>query len=604
MKNDFLKNKMSLIPKKPGCYLWKNASGDVIYVGKAKNLFNRTHQYFDKNINYKTSRLVNEIADIDYIIVNNINEALVLENNLIKKYWPKYNILLKDSSEYPYIVITNEEHPQILYTRKYGTVKGKYYGPLADSSFNRYGIYKLLNEISPFKRKGPLHNQSSLYLDLYKKKNNINEDDVDLQELYKNWRKYIDDLFNGKADDLVNLMLKKEQASVERLDFEEAKRYKELVEALKQLSKSQIVQLANNKHTDYLAFFKKDDYLSINLFSYIDGKLLTKHNSIHMIYGDLDESVCNFIMQYYSVNLVPPRVIVSLNQDELINLSEIFSTKFELPKQNEEIKILSTALMNAQDYLKNHLLAMKKEYERTIEAVDELAKLINIPSARQIEIFDNSNINLQNPVSGMVVFTNGKPNKKLYRKYRLDSDENDSDYHFMKQVIYRRYSSLLKHKLAFPDLIIVDGGIMQVHAALESLNAIGISDNINIIGLKKDNNHKTDAIVLRDGSEIKLDKKSSLYLFLLNMQEEVHNFAISFFRKEHLKSSMKSFFDDIPGLGAVRRKKLLNHYPTINELKKADVNEIAQIIPLKLATLIKEKAEEEFKNENLNTRKN
>ncbi|GAA5414440.1 excinuclease ABC subunit UvrC [Ureaplasma ceti] len=589
MKNAYLKEKMALIPKKPGCYLWKNQAGKVIYVGKAKNLFNRTHQYFDKNVNYKTSKLVNEIADLDYIVVNNNNESLVLENNLIKKYWPKYNILLKDSSEYPYILITDEEHPRILYTRHYGTIKGKYYGPLADASFNRYELYKMLNEISPFKKQGPLYNQSSLYTEVYKLKNNLDDESVNIQALYKEWKKYIDDLFNGKSDSLVAIMREREEKSVLRLDFEEANRYKELGEALTKLSKSQIVQLASNKHTDYVAYYKNEDYLSINIFSYIDGKLLTKHNSIHQIYSELEEEVCIFLNQYYSNNVVPPKVVVSLDNEDLMNLSEIYNTKFESPNQTSDAEVLKMALLNAQDYLKNHFLITKKKEERTILAAEKLAELVNIPSARHIELFDNSNINLQDPVSGMVVFIDGQANKRLYRKYRLISDDNDSDYHFMKQVIYRRYSNLLRTGGEMPDLIIVDGGIMQIHAALESLTKLNLDTTLNIIGLKKDNQHKTDAIVLRNGEEIKLDKKSPFYFMLLNMQEEVHNYAISFFRKEHIRNAFKTFFDDIPGLGPVRRKKLLEHYPTMSDIEKAELHELAQIIPLKLAELIKQK---------------
>ena len=594
MKNEYLRNKMSLIPKKPGCYLWKNEHGDVIYVGKAKNLYNRTHQYFDKNVNFKTMLLVQEIADFDYIIVNNVNESLVLENNLIKKYWPKYNILLKDSSEYPYIVITDEEHPRILYTRRYGSIKGKWYGPLADSSFNRYEVYKMLNEISPFQKDGPLKNQSGLYLELFKKNHGENEN-YTIQDVYKEWKKYIDDLFDGKADELVNLMYQREMDSVERLDFEQASRYKELGDALKVLSKSQVVQLANNKHTDYVAYYQKDEFISINIFSYIDGKLLAKHNSIHKNFTDIEDTISNFAMQYYSVNMTPQEVIISLDDDDLNTLSEIFNAKFSSPKQNHEATIMQTALLNAKDYLNNHLLMTKKQYERTIEATELLAKTIGIPKATTIEIFDNSNINLQDPVSGMVTFVNGKPNKKLYRKYRLDSYDNDSDYHFMRQVIYRRYERLLKHNQRFPDLIIVDGGQIQVNAALESLKLLGLENKLNLIGLKKDNNHKTDAIVLKDGSEIKLDKKSSLYFFLLNMQEEVHNFAISFFRKEHVKNAFNSFFDSIEGLGKTRRKKLLEHYPTVADIKKASLNEIAQVIPMKIAKLVKEKVDNEFK---------
>ena len=592
MKNAYLKEKMSLIPKKPGCYLWKNANDDVIYVGKAKNLYNRTHQYFDKNRDYKTRVLVNEISDVDYIVVNNENESLILENNLIKKYWPKYNILLKDSSEYPYILVTDEKDPRILYTRQYKKMKGKYYGPLADASFKRYKIYELLNTVVPFRKCAHIPNQKCLYYDIGQCLgpciNKINPEE------YKKWKNYVKDLFQSKNTELKKQILLKEQAAAKNLDFEQANSYKEMADGLESIVVNQVMEITNHKNADYLGYVIQDNYICFVIFSYFSNKLLTKHNSIHEFYNDdINQVVTNFANQYYSINMVPDRVIISLDENDLKSLSEIYNKTFSVPKSNQEREVMQTVVKNAQTYLNQHLLTAKKRFERTTGAANELAKLLNIPSANTIEIFDNSNINLEDPVSGMVVFVNGSPNKKLYRHYKLVSTDKDSDYHFMKQVIYRRYDKLLKLNKKLPDLIIVDGGMLQINAAKESLVQLGIWDEINIIGLKKDNHHKTNVIVKKDLSEITVDKRSSLFFFLENMQDEVHNFAINFFRKTNLKSHFKSVLDEIEGLGKVRRNKLLQHYQTLDEIKKATLNELAQIIPLNVAENLKAKLEVE-----------
>lgn len=595
MKNELLKQKMQLIPKKPGCYLWKNKNNDVIYVGKAKNLFNRTHQYFDKNRDYKTQVLVNEIEDLDYIIVNNENESLILENNLIKKYWPKFNILLKDSSEYPYIVVTDEKDPRILYTRQYNKIKGKYYGPLADISFRRYKIYELLNNIVPFRKCPRVPKQKCIYYDIGQCLapciNKINPEE------YKKWKNYVKYLFQNKNEDLIKQIIQKENSAAINLDFEQAKAYKEMAEGLENLVLNQVMEITNHKNTDYLGYFLEENYVCFVIFSYVGNKLLTKHNSIHEVYDDLNEATALFTMQYYATNMVPDKVVVAIDDDNLKSLSEIYQKQFLYPKTKQEREVMDIVVKNAQSFLKQHLLSAKKRFERTTGACSELAQLLEIKSANQIEIFDNSNINLEDPVSAMVTYINGSPNKKMYRHYKLTSTPKDSDYHFMKEVIYRRYEKVLNTKQKLADLIVVDGGQLQVKAAKESLDALGIWNKINIIGLKKDDHHKTNVIVQKDLSEIIIDKKSSLYFFLTNMQDEVHNFAISFFRKTNLKSHFKSILDQIDGLGSVRKNKLLSHYKTLGALKNASVNEMAQIIPLNVAQKVKEKLKGKSQNE-------
>lgn len=588
MSNDLLFNKLKLIPHLPGCYLWKNANNEVIYVGKAKDLFNRTHQYFDKSKTYKMMALVNDIYDIDYFIVKNSNEALILENNLIKKYLPKYNTLLKDSSEYPYIVVTNTKIPKIIYTRKYHAYKGKYYGPLADSKFNRYELYKFLLEIAPLKQEGILKNEKGLFYDIYLE----NDPTITEDEVFKKWRLFIDNLFHGKSKEIINAIKQLEVSAVDRLDFEHAEKYKNLIESIKNLTSSQIVQLTKKDHIDYFCYYQEDENIVFNVFNYINGKLISKHNSIHKIYDQFNDVVESVVNQYYSNNLPPKHVVISLPQENLQNLSTNFNIKFSAPlsKTNQEIMMIGIA--NAKTYLNNHKLTIDKKLSLANLASEELAKLLNIKSANYIEAFDNSNINLQHAVSGMVVFKNGQAFKSGYRKYKLNEDNLKSDFHYMQEVIYRRYSRLLEMKQQLPDLIIVDGGQIQVKAALISLEKLNLKGKVPVIGLKKDNNHKTNVIVLENNEEIKVDHKSNVFLFLTNIQDEVHKFAISFYRQKHLTAEFKLFLDDIPGVGKKTKIKLLNNYPTINELRNVSTQELEQIVPNKVAIAIKEKLNE------------
>lgn len=580
--NNLLNEKINSIPKKPGCYLWKNIHGDVIYVGKAKNLYNRVHQYFDRLVSIKTNALIKEIFDIEYFIVSNPNEALILENNLIKKHYPKYNIVLKDSSEYPYIVITNGNNPEVIYTRRIKNIKGKIYGPLADVNLDKYELYKFISEISPFPKKGILNNEKSLFEEMYLTNNKLEKINITKELLYEEFIKFIDDLFHGKTTLILQKLNTMEKNAVDRWDFEHAQKYKNLATAVQNLSSSQIVQLIKKTHADFFCYYQEDELVSINIFNYVDGKLLSKHNSIHKIYTDINETISSAIVQYYNVNILPKEVIVSLKEEYINELAEIFETKFFQPINNTNKKIMNIGLDNAKIYLKNNKLNWEKKYNLTTGACEKLANLLKIKQANYIEIFDNSNINLQHSVAAMVCFKNGLPSKNDYRKFNLENLENKSDFHFMKEIIYRQYSKLLSNQMPLPDLIIVDGGSIQVNAALISLNKLGIL-SVPLIGLKKDSHHNTNSIVLSNGNEIILDKKSEVFLFLKNMQDEVHRFAISFYRSKHLKNFLNSKINEISGIGKNTIDKLSKYYLTIDEIKNASLEELCQIIPKKIA---------------------
>ncbi len=574
--------KLKLVPKKPGCYLWKNRDDEVIYVGKAKNLYNRMHQYFDSPKNAKTSQLVSSISDFNYIIVDNANEALILENNLIKKYYPKYNILLKDTSDYPYIVLTDHKNPKLLYTHKYKSIKGKYYGPIADSSLKSYDLYKLLLEISPFNKNG---------LNMYNKHLYINKDD---NEVYITWKNYLDDIFNGKVCELQSEILKWEDQASKLLNFEQAQKYHNVYIALEKLANSQIVQLNNNKYADYISYYEKENFISINVISYIGGKLLNKYDYIFEIYeNDIEGVITNFIMQYYTINKVPKNVIISLSENYINELSSIFESNFNSPNSDIDRQYLEMSLNNAKDNYERNIKISKLKSNFLTNSLNELKRMIKADNLSRIDIIDISNISYTDPIAGVVVYINGKPAKKLYRKYVLNNDNGYGDYNYMKQAIYKRYFHSLKYNEQLPNLLIVDGGKIQLSAAIEVFEQLNIT-SINVIGLKKNDNHKTESIVSVD-NEIKLDKSTNTYLFLLNMQEEVHNWAISNFRTKSIKSKFVSFFKDIDGMGKVRISKLLSKYPTLKDIYYASNNELEQIIPLKIILEIKEKIRNEFK---------
>lgn len=584
MTNNYknLINKLSIVPKKPGCYLWKNNDGNVIYVGKAKNLYNRMHQYFDSPKDQKTTQLVQNISDFDYFIVSNQNEALILENNLIKKYYPKFNILLKDTSDYPYIVLTDSVNPKLLYTHKYNSIKGKYFGPIADSSLKSYDIYKILLEISPFNKNG----LSQFNSNLYNEKNNF--------EIYEIWKKYLEEIFSGKVNELQNLILKWEKQSCELLNFEQAQKYHNVYEALEKIANSQLVQLNSNKYADYIAYYVRENFISINIFSYIGGKLLNKHSYIHEIFdNDIDSLISNYLVQYYSINKVPKKIIISMPNDINKELSDIFNSNFSSPNSDIDRQYIEMSLNNAKDNYERNIKSIKLKSNLVSASYQQLKEILNLDNLYRIDIFDISNINNTDPIGGVIVYINGKPIKKMYRKYILNNDDGIGDFYYMKQVIFKRYSHALKYNEELPNLIIVDGGSIQLKAANEILQSLNIN-KIKLMGLKKDIHHKTESIVTND-FEYKLDKNSQLYLMLLNMQEEVHSWAISNFRNLNIKNKFVSFFQDIKGMGKARINKLLSKYPTLKDIYYASNNELEQIIPPKLITDIKEKIKNEIK---------
>ena len=527
--NDILNFKLKNLPHKPGCYLWKNKNNEIIYIGKAINLYKRCHQYFDQPHNYRTMKLVQDIHDLDFFVVKTENEALILENQLIKKHRPKYNILLKDSSGYPYFVLTNNKHPQLKYTYFTNRYKGKYYGPLAAKTFEKKELKSLIDNLFPLRKCNQIPKKKCLYYDIGQCIgpciNRINPN------VYKTIKKDINNFFTGKTNNIIKQLKGKEQQAAKKLQFEEANKIKKILSSIVEFKKYQIIDLNAKTNIDVLGFVTQDNLLFINLFSYVNGKLITKIQETHEYFFELDDAITNWLTQYYFSNQNKPKILyVDLPQKIIKQLTQILGFKIVVPKKGKKRQILQNAIDNSNEYSKSNYQAYKAKCATKLAALEQLRKILNVKSIDHIVAFDISNLFSTNCVAGMISITNGNFDKKSFRKYILDENIS-SDYEAMKKVLYR-YLSKCKDKL--PDLIILDGGKIQVKAGLEICQKLQIK-NCTIMGLVKNNKHQTNGIFYKN-KMIKLDHKSILYNFLADIQNKVHQYTISFFRKRHHKS--------------------------------------------------------------------
>jgi excinuclease ABC subunit C len=562
-------------------------------VGKAKNLFNRTHQYFSNAHNDKTSLLVNHIADVDFIVVNNEIEALILEANLIHKHHPKYNILLKDGSGYPYILLTNETHPRLLYTRDYKKIKGKYYGPFATSKSNRYDTYNLLLKLFPLRKCNYIPKTKCLYYDIGQCFGPCIRP-ID-QKSYQPVLQEIDNFFKGKPASIIQRLTHLEKQAANDLNFEEAKRNLDLITQIKTVSKemslNQNVSLHSTDNEDIIGYHIKDNLMAIVIFSYVGGKLLTKQQQIVEIYANYEEILIEYLLQYYyqTFNL-PKRCYLNLKRSSLTQLTHVVKLQFIQPLTGKHKTILQNAAHNAKNFMETNYLVYKRHQAQTTQAFNELRKILNIDNLSLINVFDISNLFSDDRVGAMITLEEGSFNKNLYRKFIIKDLENNSDYAAMYEMIKRQYTKVItEHTLLLPNLIIVDGGLAQIHAATKALSELKLDKIIPVIGLAKDQHHKTHRIVFPNRPQILLDSQTPIYMFLLNLQEEVHRYAINFFRQRFKSSTFKSMLHEIPGLGEKSINKLLTHYENIANIKKASFHELSQYVKEDIAKLIKEK---------------
>ena len=570
------KTKLSLVPENPGCYLMKDKDNNIIYVGKAKNLKRRVNSYFNKVQTGKTKALVDNICSFEYIVTNSEVECLILEINLIKKYNPKYNILLKDDKTYPYIVLTNDKYPtlKIVRSKNRKKINGKVFGPYPNVTSARETV-EAINRVYPLRKCAKLKKDYCLYYHINEClgycKNNIDEDKI------SNMTKEITSILNGNYKLITTKLEDKMNSASERLDYEKALLYKNMIDNIKSTINKQII-VSNVKYNfDVFGYFIKDDFLTIEVLFIREGVVIGRFHKIYDNFLDINDIYLRFIIDFYEKYQLPKSIIVNdIIDNEL--LSDYLKCDVIIPKKGDIKKILDMANLNAEINSKEKIETIKKDKNIRTTLMNELKTKLKITNVSQIELFDNSHLFSTYYVGGMVCYTDFLPNKKMYRKYKISLDVKD-DLSAMKEVIYRRYFKCLLEDLPLPDLIIVDGGETQIKVAKDVLESLKL--NIKIIGLKKDSKHRTKYII--DDNYNTIEVSNELFLYLTRMQDEVHRFAITYHRNIKSKGSLSSILLNVSGIGDKRRKELLKKYSSIDKIKDASIEDLSTIIPKEVA---------------------
>ena len=569
MRED-IKEKLKLVPEFAGCYLMKDINNTVIYVGKAKSLKRRVSSYFVGAHNAKTTLLVSEIYDFEYIITKNEVESLILEMNLIKNHLPKYNIKLVDDASYPYILLTNEKYPRLLVVReKINKKKGKYFGPYPSASAARKTVL-LLNKIYPFRKCSKIPNKECLYYHIGQCLAPCIKKNVDYSMEIEKVTKFL----KGDVKDVLILLENKMLEASSRLEFEKALDYKNLISDVKLISEKQIIASQDLEAKDVFGVYATDTDISIEVLYIRGGSIVANYKTIIPLISDLEEAVTQFIIQFYENEAIRPKEVLIQELVDNNALTLMLGITFTTPVKGNKKELVLMGRNNAE----LNLLNSKKLYENKVvkkqENIYKLGQLLDIKAPVRIEAFDNSNLFGEYPVSAMVCFVNGVKSPKDYRKYHVKTVVGANDYATMKEVIYRRYYRLLMEDGVMPDLIIMDGGVIQVNACCEVLESLAL--RIPVLGLKKDDNHKTNVLYF-EGNTIELSKNDEIYLFLSNIQETVHEFAISFFRNTKTKGMFLSRLDGIKGLGPKKKEALLKKYITIDKIKTLSIEEFKSV---------------------------
>lgn len=574
-----IEKKLELLPDLPGSYQMKDKNGTIIYVGKAKNLKNRVRSYFHGAHNAKTTKLVSEIADFDYVITKSELEAFVLEINLIKQYDPKYNIMLTDDKTYPYIALTNEAHPRLIVTRnKRKKGEARYFGPYPNVRAARETV-NLLNRIYPLRKCYNIPKKECLYYHMHQCIGPcIIKEKID----YLPIKNKIGSFLNGEVKEIIDSLTIKMNDASENMEFEKAIEYRDLISSINATVAKQKISINDLTSRDYIAIYLDDEEISINIIITRLGNIVQNHQTIINNYNCYEDEVLSYLYQFYDINEKPKELVVRGIDSNIITLAlNIAVIDAKMGKKKE---IMDMAVENAKYNLENKRNIYKNTVLKKMETIEELGKLLNINTPRRIEAFDNSNLFGEYPVSAMVCYINGKPSPKEFRKYHIKTVVGANDYESMKEVIYRRYLRVLMDDLELPDLIVMDGGAIQVHAALDVLNSLNLS--IPVMGIQKDDHHKATCIFY-DEKLIEISRNSPIFLLLSDISQRVHDFAISFFRSNKAKGFFSSQLDGIKGLGPRRKELLLKKFLTIDNIKNASIEEIEKIgIPHTLAESI------------------
>ncbi len=572
------KTELSLVPKKSGCYLMKNSDETVIYVGKAKNLFNRLKSYFTGSVTGKTRVLVSEIKSFEYIVTTSELESFILELNLIKKYNPKYNILLKDDKSYPYIELTNEKYPRVIVRRELNISKRNklLFGPFPNVYAARRLVH-LINRIYPLRKCVTIPKKECLYYHIHECLGYCIHKYLDITDM----KNEIISILNGNDSKLIGKIREKIEFHSSNLNYEQALELKKELDYIEVVFEHQKVELNDGVNRDIFNYYADKGYISIQVFFLRNGKLVGSNCSIKPILSTEKDELEYYIVDFYQKkNIVPKEIIVPKEVDNE-TLSELLNTKVINIQKGIKKKLLDMAGDNAKINLENEIELIYRNDERSYEANNELKEILNLNKLNVIEIFDNSNLFGSFTVSGMVVFVDGLPSKKDYRKFKMSFEKND-DVSAMKEVIYRRYFKVLKDDLILPDLIIVDGGINQINACKSVLNDLNMS--IKLCGLKKNEKHNTSELI--DGDTLKIieiDKKSNVFYLLSRIGDEVHRYTINYHKQIRSKGSITSLLDQVEGIGDKRKRELIRKFGSLKRIKEASLEELEIILPSNVA---------------------
>ena len=586
--NNLIKSKLELLPTSPGCYIHKDKNGTIIYVGKAKNLRNRVRSYFRGSHDTKTEALVSEIVDFEFIVTESNIEALLLEINLIKENKPKYNIMLKDDKSYPFIKITNEGYPRLIITRQVKKDGGLYFGPYPDVGAANE-IKRLLDRIFPFRKCTNPPSKVCFYYHIGQcMAHTICKKD---EAYFKSMAQEVSDFLKGQDDKIIDDLKGKMAAAAQTMEFERAAEYRDLIQAIGTLRTKQRVMAKDLQNRDVFGYYVDKGWMCVQVFFVRQGKLIERDVNLFPYYNDPDEDFLTYVGQFYQEksHLVPNEVLIPQDIDEEA-VKALVDTKILKPQRGEKKQLVNLAIKNASVSLEQKFNLLEKSVEKTQGAIENLGRLLQIPTPVRIESFDNSNIMGTSPVSAMVVFVNGKPSKKDYRKYKIKTVVGPDDYASMREVIRRRYGRVQREALTPPDLIVIDGGQGQVNIAKQVIQEeLGL--DIPIAGLQKNDKHQTHELLFGDPLEVvELSRNSQEFFLLQRIQDEVHRFAITFHRQLRSKNSFSSQLDGIEGLGPKRKQNLMKHFKSLTKIKEAGVDEIVEVgVPRLVAEAVKRK---------------
>ncbi|MTV59708.1 excinuclease ABC subunit UvrC [Streptococcus pneumoniae] len=586
--NNLIKSKLELLPTSPGCYIHKDKNGTIIYVGKAKNLRNRVRSYFRGSHDTKTEALVSEIVDFEFIVTESNIEALLLEINLIKENKPKYNIMLKDDKSYPFIKITNERYPRLIITRQVKKDGGLYFGPYPDVGAANE-IKRLLDRIFPFRKCTNPPSKVCFYYHIGQcMAHTICKKD---EAYFKSMAQEVSDFLKGQDNKIIDELKGKMAAAAQTMEFERAAEYRDLIQAIGTLRTKQRVMAKDLQNRDVFGYYVDKGWMCVQVFFVRQGKLIERDVNLFPYFNDPDEDFLTYVGQFYQEksHLVPNEVLIPQDIDEEA-VKALVDSKILKPQRGEKKQLVNLAIKNARVSLEQKFNLLEKSVEKTQGAIENLGRLLQIPTPVRIESFDNSNIMGTSPVSAVVVFVNGKPSKKDYRKYKIKTVVGPDDYASMREVIRRRYGRVQREALTPPDLIVIDGGQGQVNIAKQVIQEeLGL--DIPIAGLQKNDKHQTHELLFGDPLEVvDLSRNSQEFFLLQRIQDEVHRFAITFHRQLRSKNSFSSQLDGIDGLGPKRKQNLMRHFKSLTKIKEASVDEIVEVgVPRAVAEAVQTK---------------